>query len=183
MFFFVALKEWTVWKTIHVTVDGHIIADGSFAIADDYSERNWEEHLYNKFVIINKKERPVKDKYNIWLRYIDCGTQDIPKPSVINDFQLGPQWRPRMVCGTYQFKKNWGSGFIIPNICKKVLSFVESSAFVKTSTISSWVWTKMSSMLPFRMWSLMKWYRSSICLVLECWIGLWEIAIALLESQ
>lgn len=55
-----------------------------------------------------------------------------------------------VVCEDYRFKKNRGSGFIIPNISKNPLSFVESSGLVKTLDISLCAGTMMSSMIPIR---------------------------------
>lgn len=88
-----------------------------------------------------------------------------------------------IVCKDYRFKKNWGLVFIIPNIYRKPLSFVKSSAFVKTLIISSWKGIKIILMLPLRIWSLIKWYLNSMYFILECLFGLCETEIALSESQ
>ena len=47
-----------------------------------------------------------------------------------------------------------------------------SSGLVNMSASWSSVPTLSMQMSPFCWWSLMKWWRTSICFVLECWIGL-----------
>ena len=47
-----------------------------------------------------------------------------------------------------------------------------SSGLVNMSASWSSVPTLSMQMFPFYWWSLMKWWRTSICFVLECWTGL-----------
>ena len=47
-----------------------------------------------------------------------------------------------------------------------------SSGLVKISTSWSSVPTLSMQISPFCWWSLMKWWRTSMCFVLECWTGL-----------
>ena len=79
----------------------------------------------------------------------------------------------------------WGidSDSIIPSPCRIFLNDASGRALVKTSTSWSMVLTKWISTFPSSTWSLMKWYLSAMCLVFECCTGLWQILIALSESQ
>ena len=79
----------------------------------------------------------------------------------------------------------WGtdSDSIIPSPCNILINDASGRALVKTSASWSVVLTKCTSTFPSSTWSLMKWYLSAMCLVLECCTGLWQILIALSESQ
>ena len=58
-----------------------------------------------------------------------------------------------------------------------------SSVLVKISASWSAVPTLSIQMSPFCWWSLMKWWRTLICLVLACWTGLLVSLIALSLSH
>ena len=71
----------------------------------------------------------------------------------------------------------------IPIDLLRVLNRVASKGLVNKSASWSLVPTCSSTMHLFSTSSLMKWWRMSICLVLECWTGFLEILIALMLSQ
>ena len=61
------------------------------------------------------------------------------------------------------------------NMFKSFLSLqnlFSSNGLVNISASWSLVPTLSMQMSPFYWWSLMKWWRTSICFVLECWTGL-----------
>ena len=58
-----------------------------------------------------------------------------------------------------------------------------SSGLVKMLASWSSVPTLSMQMSPFYWWSLMKWWRTSMCFVLECWTGLLVSFTALSLSQ
>ena len=62
-------------------------------------------------------------------------------------------------------------------------NLLSSSGFVKISASWSSVPTLSMDMSPFCWWSLIKWCLTSMCLVLECWTGLFVILIALSLSH
>ena len=73
-------------------------------------------------------------------------------------------------------------------ICKDRLNPCFSNSYVdkglvKISKIWSLVPIYSNWIVPYSTWSLMKWYRMSICLLLECWTGFLLRSIALWLSQ
>ena len=64
---------------------------------------------------------------------------------------------------------------------KKNLSF--GRGFVNISASCNFVSMNFTSQSPLFTWSLMKWWRISMCLVLECWIWFLVRFIALVLSQ
>ena len=69
--------------------------------------------------------------------------------------------------------------FNIPSLEIRKLNLFSSKGLVNRSANWNSVFTKYNSMVPHFTWSLIKWYRISMCLVLECWTGSQEIAMAL----
>ena len=82
------LKKKNSWEIITKIADENFIAVGN-VIADDQGKdcsEKLRETLIQK-VSKNKQEGSMKDRYNIWLRYIDCRKGDVPKTSIISNFQ------------------------------------------------------------------------------------------------
>ena len=72
-------------------------------------------------------------------------------------------------CGVHQHILEKSSMF---NSFLSLQNLFSSSGLVNMSVSWSSVPTLSMQMFPFYWWSLMKWWRTSICFVLECWTGL-----------
>jgi len=69
------------------------------------------------------------------------------------------------------------------NLFLSLQNLFSSSGLVNISASWSSVPILSMQMSPFSWWSLMKWWRKSICFVLECWTGLLVSFIALSLSH
>ena len=86
--------------------------------------------------------------------------------------QLYLAWLEREAChivGVHQHILEKSSMF---NSFLSLQNLFSSSGLVNMSASWSSVSTLSMQMSPFCWWSLMKWWRTSICFVLECWTGL-----------
>ena len=71
----------------------------------------------------------------------------------------------------------------MPSFLRIEINVFSSRGFVSISASCSEVNTNSSTISPLRTWSRMKWCFMSICFVLECCIGFFEMFIALVLSH